>query len=114
MIGGCKLPPDLRKFVLLEKRDVQGALQINVLFFSFGNFLPFYLLFTIVLWYCQHATNLTRATVFVVCMSSTRVLVWVRGRAEQKSHNSLHFEILIEIEIFGEISPIKKRKKKNW
>jgi hypothetical protein len=38
----------------------------------------------IVLWYWQHATNLVRATVFVVCMSSTRVLVWVRGRAEQK------------------------------
>ncbi len=28
----------------------------------------------IVLWYWQHATNLTRATVFVVCMSSARVL----------------------------------------
>jgi len=36
----------------------------------------------IVLW--QHATNLARATVFVVCMSSARVLVWVRGRVEQK------------------------------
>jgi hypothetical protein len=38
----------------------------------------------IVLWYWQHATNLAKATVFVVCMSSTRVLVWVRGRVEQK------------------------------
>jgi hypothetical protein len=38
----------------------------------------------IVLWYWQHATNLARATVFVVCMSSARVLVWVRGRVEQK------------------------------
>ncbi len=35
-------------------------------------------------WYWQHATNLARATVFVVCMSSTRVFVWVRGRVEQK------------------------------
>jgi hypothetical protein len=38
----------------------------------------------IVLWYWQHATNSARATVFVVCMSSARVLVWVRGRAKQK------------------------------
>jgi hypothetical protein len=38
----------------------------------------------IVLWYWQHATNLARATVFVVCMNSTKVLVWVRGRVEQK------------------------------
>jgi hypothetical protein len=30
----------------------------------------------IVLWYWQHATNLARATVFVVCMSSARVLVF--------------------------------------
>jgi hypothetical protein len=29
-------------------------------------------------------TNLAKATVFIVCMSSTRVLMWVRGRAEQK------------------------------
>jgi hypothetical protein len=38
----------------------------------------------IVFWYWQHATNLATATMFVVCMSSTIVLVWVRGRAEQK------------------------------
>ncbi len=38
----------------------------------------------IVLWYWQHATNLARATVFIVCMSTTRVLVWVRGMAKQK------------------------------
>jgi hypothetical protein len=38
----------------------------------------------IVLWYWQHATNLARVTVFVVCMNSARVLVWVRGRVEQK------------------------------
>jgi hypothetical protein len=37
----------------------------------------------IVLWYRQHATNLAK-TMFVVCMSSARVLVWVRGRAKQK------------------------------
>jgi hypothetical protein len=34
--------------------------------------------------YWQHATNLARATVFVVCMSLVRVLVWVRGKAKQK------------------------------
>jgi hypothetical protein len=38
----------------------------------------------IVFWYWQHATNLARAIVFVVCMSLTRVLVWVKGRAKQK------------------------------
>jgi len=38
----------------------------------------------IVLWYWQHVTNLAKATVFVVCMCSARVLVWVRGRVEQK------------------------------
>ncbi len=38
----------------------------------------------IVLWYWQHATNLARVTVFVVRMSSTRVLMWVRGKVEQK------------------------------
>jgi nicotinamide riboside transporter PnuC len=38
----------------------------------------------IVLWYWQHATNLVKAIVFVACMSLARVLVWVRGRAEQK------------------------------
>jgi len=38
----------------------------------------------IVLWYWQHATNLARATVFIVYMSPVRVLVWVRARAEQK------------------------------
>ncbi len=38
----------------------------------------------IVLWYWQHATNLARAIVFVVCMSPTRVLVWARGMVEQK------------------------------
>jgi hypothetical protein len=38
----------------------------------------------IVLWYCQHATNLAKATVFVVYMILARMLVWVRGRAEQK------------------------------
>jgi hypothetical protein len=38
----------------------------------------------IVLWYWQHATNLARVIVFVVCMSSTRMLAWVRGRVEQK------------------------------
>jgi hypothetical protein len=36
------------------------------------------------MWYWQHATNLARVTVFVVHMSSTKVLVWVRGKAEQK------------------------------
>ncbi len=30
----------------------------------------------IALWYWQHVTNLARATVFVVCMSSARVLVY--------------------------------------
>ncbi len=34
--------------------------------------------------YWQHATNLAKVTVFVVYMSSTRVLVWVWGRAKQK------------------------------
>jgi hypothetical protein len=29
----------------------------------------------IVLWYWQHVINLTRVTVFVVCMSPARVLV---------------------------------------
>ncbi len=38
----------------------------------------------IVLWYSQHATNLVRAIVFVVCINLIRVLMWVRGRAEQK------------------------------
>jgi len=38
----------------------------------------------IVLWYWQHATNLARAIVFVVYMCSARVLVWVKGRVEQK------------------------------
>jgi hypothetical protein len=38
----------------------------------------------IVLWYWQHATNLAKATMFVVCMSSARVLMWVRGKAKQK------------------------------
>jgi hypothetical protein len=38
----------------------------------------------IVLWYWQNATNLAMAIVFVVYMSSARVLVWVRGRVEQK------------------------------
>jgi hypothetical protein len=48
----------------------------------------------IVLWYWQHATNLAKATchatnlakatMFVVYMSSTRVLLWVRGKAKQK------------------------------
>jgi hypothetical protein len=38
----------------------------------------------IVLWYWQHATNLAKATMFVVCMSLARVLMWVKGRAEQK------------------------------
>jgi len=38
----------------------------------------------IVLCYWPHATNLVRAIVFVVCMSSLRVLVWMRGRVEQK------------------------------
>ncbi len=38
----------------------------------------------IVLWYWQHATNLAKATVFVVSMSSARLLVGVRGKAEQK------------------------------
>ncbi len=45
----------------------------------------------IVLWYWQHATNFARATVFIVYMSATRMLVWVRGRAEQK--RSLTFYI---------------------
>jgi hypothetical protein len=36
----------------------------------------------IVLSYWQHVTNMTRATVFRVYMSLTRVLVWVRGKAE--------------------------------
>jgi hypothetical protein len=38
----------------------------------------------ILLLYWQHATNLARAIVFVVYMSSTRVQVWVRGKGEQK------------------------------
>jgi hypothetical protein len=38
----------------------------------------------IVLWYYQHATNLAKATVFIVYMSLARVFVWVRGMAEQK------------------------------
>jgi hypothetical protein len=38
----------------------------------------------IVLLYWQHAKNLARATMFVVCMSSIRMLMWVRGKAEQK------------------------------
>jgi len=49
----------------------------------------------IVLWYWQHATNLARATVFVVYMSSARVLVWVRGRVEQKC--SLTFGVFGQI-----------------
>jgi hypothetical protein len=49
----------------------------------------------IVLWYWQHATNLARATVFVVYMSSTRVLVWVKGRVEQK--HSLTFYVFGQI-----------------
>ncbi len=49
----------------------------------------------IVLWYCQHATNLAKATVFVVCMSSARMLVWVRGRVEQK--RSLTFYVFGQI-----------------
>jgi hypothetical protein len=36
----------------------------------------------IVLWYWQHVTNLARATMFMVCMNSTRV--WVKGKVEQK------------------------------
>jgi hypothetical protein len=38
----------------------------------------------IVFWYLQHATNLAKATMFVVSMSSIGLLVWVRGKAEQK------------------------------
>jgi hypothetical protein len=38
----------------------------------------------IILWYWQHVTNLAKVTMFIVYMSSARVLVWVRGRAEQK------------------------------
>ncbi len=38
----------------------------------------------IVLWYWQHATNLARVTMFVVYMSAVKVLVWVRGKVEQK------------------------------
>jgi hypothetical protein len=38
----------------------------------------------IVLWYWQHATNLAKVTVFIVCMSSSRVFVWVKGKVEQK------------------------------
>jgi hypothetical protein len=45
----------------------------------------------IVLWYWQHATNLARATVFVVYMSSTKVLMWMKGKAEQK--HSLTFYV---------------------
>ncbi len=45
----------------------------------------------IVLWYQQHATNLAKATMFIVYMSPTRMLVWVRGRAEQK--HSLTFYV---------------------
>jgi hypothetical protein len=37
----------------------------------------------IVLWYWQHVTNLARVIVFVVCMSSTKVLVWVRRRSNK-------------------------------
>jgi hypothetical protein len=45
----------------------------------------------IVLSYWQHATNLAKATMFVVYMSSTKVLVWARGRAKQK--RSLTFSV---------------------
>ncbi len=38
----------------------------------------------ILLWYWQHATNLAKVIVFIVYMSSARVFMWVRGRAEQK------------------------------
>jgi hypothetical protein len=44
----------------------------------------------IVLWYWQHVTNLARATVFVICMSLARVLVWVRGRAKQRRSLTLY------------------------
>jgi hypothetical protein len=49
----------------------------------------------IVLWYWQHATNLAKATVFIVCMSSARVLVWVKGKVEQK--HSLTFCVFRQI-----------------
>jgi hypothetical protein len=49
----------------------------------------------IVLWYWQHATNLARATMFVICMNSARVLMWVRGRVEQK--RSLTFCVFEQI-----------------
>jgi hypothetical protein len=39
---------------------------------------------TIVLWYWHHATNLAMATMFVVYMSSIRVLMEVSSRVEQK------------------------------
>ncbi len=48
----------------------------------------------IVLWYEQHATNLVRATMFVVCMSSTRMIVWVKGRVEQM--RSLTFYVFVQ------------------
>ncbi len=47
----------------------------------------------IVLWYWQR-TNLAKATMFVVCMSS-RMLMWVRGEVEQKH--------LVTFRVFGQI-----------
>ncbi len=38
----------------------------------------------IVFSYWQHAINLAKVTMFVVYMNLTRMLVWVRGKAEQK------------------------------
>ncbi len=42
----------------------------------------------IVLWYWQHATNLARAIMFVVCMSSSRVLMWVRPSLKRRRKES--------------------------
>ncbi len=49
----------------------------------------------IILWYWQHSTNLARVIVFVICMNSTRVLMWVGGKVE---HNrSLTFYVFGQV-----------------
>jgi len=62
----------------------------------------------IIFWYWQHATNLAKATVFVICMSSAKVLVWVRGRVEQK--HSLTFCVFGQIRRKCSSSSKKQRK----
>jgi len=49
----------------------------------------------IVFLYWQHATNLAKATVFVVYRSSARMLMWVKGKAKQK--HSLTFYVFGQI-----------------